>query len=253
MGDSSDARLSAHASGSAIDTSVMKHTFVKCLMGLIASGAAVAAPDFNGVWQVEKNIQELKTVDGKTPPLKPEAAKVYEAHKQQWQAGDLSFDPTAKCVSPGLPRMLYLPYPFEIVQASEKLVYLFEWNYWNRRIYLTDSVKEVPYALSFGLSQGKWEGEALVVKTTDLRADNTLLDSAGMPRSESMKITETMRLINPNTLEARFTIDDPETFTQPWDTVVRFKKLPPGSEIGQDICLDRVDAGKPAVDWQRIK
>jgi len=223
------------------------------LAGLIASGAAVATPDFNGVWQVEKAIQELKTVDGKTPPLKPEAAKVYEEHKKQWKAGDLSFDPTAKCISPGLPRMLYLPYPFEIVQAQNKLVYLFEWNYWNRRVYLTDKVKEVPYPLSLGQSQGKWQGDTLVIKTTDLRADNTLLDSAGMPRSESMTITEKMRLVNPNTLEVRFTIDDPETFTRPWDTVVHFKKLSQNSEIKEDICLDRLDAGKPAVDWHRIK
>ena len=223
------------------------------LAGLIASGAAVAAPDFSGVWQVERAIQELKTVDGKTPPLKPEAAKVYEQHKKQWKAGDLSFDPTARCISPGLPRLLYLPYPFEIVRGPKKLTYLFEWNYWNRHVYVADKAREVPYPLSLGLSQGKWEGETLVVKTTDLRADNTLLDSAGMPRSESMKITEKMRLVNPNTLEARFTIDDPETFTQPWDTVVRFKKLQQGSEIKEDICLDRVDAGKPAVDWHRIK
>jgi len=224
------------------------------LTGFIASRATVAAPDFSGVWQVEKAIQELKTVEGKTPPLKPEAAKVYEAHKKQWKAGDLSFDPTAKCISPGLPRMLYLPYPFEIVQGPKKLMYLFEWNYWNRRVYLTDDgVKDVPYPLSLGLSKGKWEGETLVVKTTDLRADNTLLDSAGMPRSESMKITEKMRLLNPNTLEARFTIEDPETFTRPWDTVVRFKRLQQNSEIKEDICLDRVDADQLAVDWRRIK
>jgi hypothetical protein len=119
-------------------------------------------------------------------------------------------------------------------------------------VYL-DTAKEVPYPLSLGLSKGQWEGETLVVKTTDLSADNTLLDSAGMPRSEAMKITEKMRLLTPTTLEVRFTIDDPETFTQPWDTVVRFKKLPKGTDIKEDICLDRVDAGKPAVDWRRLK
>jgi hypothetical protein len=68
-----------------------------------------------------------------------------------------------------------------------------------------------------------------------------------------MQITEKMRLLNPTTLEARLTIDDPETFTRPWDTVVRFKKMPEGTEIKEDICLDRLDAGKPAVDWRRMK
>ena len=220
-------------------------------MGSLMDSNAYATPDFSGVWQVEKNIQELKTVDGQVPPLMPEAAKVYEDQKKKWKAGDLSFDPTAKCISPGLPRMLYVPYPFEIIQRPQKLTYMFEWNYWNRHVYLGDRAKEVPYPLSLGLSRGKWKGDTLVIETTDLRADNTLLDSAGMPRSESMKITEKLRLVDANTLEARFSINDPNTFTKSWDTVVRFKRLPKGTEIKEDICLDRVDSGKPAVDWKR--
>lgn len=219
------------------------------LAGLMIGGMAHAAPDLSGVWQAEKAIYELKTVEGKAPPLKPEAAKVYQEHKSKWQARDLSFDPTARCISPGLPRMLYLPYPFEIIQRPQKLTYLFQWNYWNRHVYLTDKAKEVPYPLSLGLSHAKWQGDTLVITTTDLRADNTLLDSAGMPRSESMKITETLRLVDNNTLEARFTFNDPQTFTRPWDTVVSFKRQPKGTEIREDICLDRTDAGQPAVDW----
>ena len=49
----------------------------------------------------------------------------------------------------------------------------------------------------------------------------------------------------------RITIDDPDTFIHPWDTVVRFRRLPSDTEIPQDICLDRTDAGKPAVAWSR--
>jgi len=220
-------------------------------VGLVMGGAAMAAPNFNGVWQAEKSVQELHTADGKIPPLKPEAAKVYEEHKHQWKSGDLSFDPTAKCIAPGLPRMLYLPYPFEIVQRPQKLTYLFEWNYWNRHVYLTDKAKEVPYPLSLGLSHAQWQGNTLVINTTDLRADNTLLDSAGMPHSDSMKVTERLRLVDNNTLEDRITIDDPDTFMQPWDTVIRFKRQTKTTNVKEDICLDRIDAGKPAVDWAR--
>jgi hypothetical protein len=221
------------------------------LAGLIFSATAFAAADFSGVWQVDRAVQELKTVDGKTPPLKPEAAKVYEEHRRKWQAGDLSFDPTAKCISPGLPRILYLPYPFEIIQRPKKITYLFEWNYWNRHVFVTNTAKETPYPLSLGLSHGKWDGDTLVITTTDLSADHTLLDSAGMPHGESMKVTEKLRLVNSTTLENRITIDDPEMFTRSWDTVLRFKRQPKGTEIKEDICLDRVDAGKPAVDWAK--
>lgn len=221
------------------------------LAGLMISGAAMAATDLSGVWQADGNVQELKTADGKAPPLKPEAAKLYATRKAQFKQGDLSFDPTAKCISPGLPRILTMPYPFEILQSDKKLTYLFGWNYWNRSVYLDSKAKEVPYPLSMGLSHGKWQGNTLVIETTDLRADTTLLDSMGMPRGEALKLTEKLHLLDANTLEARFTFSDPQTFTKDWDTVLRFKRQPKGTEITEDICLDRVDAGKPAVDWKR--
>jgi hypothetical protein len=221
------------------------------MAALMVSGAAMAAPDFSGVWQAEGNVQELRTVDGKAPPLNAAAAKLYATHRAQFKKGDLSFDPTATCISPGMPRILTLPYPFEIMQSDKKLTYLFQWNYWNRFVYLdANKAKEVPYPLAMGLSHGKWQGDTLVVETTDLRADNTLLDSMGMPRGDALKLTEKLRLVDANTLEARLTVSDAQTFTKDWDTVLRFKRRPKGTEITEDICLDRVDAGKPAVDWK---
>jgi hypothetical protein len=206
------------------------------------------------VWQVIGRIQELKTVDGKTPPLKPEAAQVYARHQAQWRAGDLSFDPTAKCISPGMPRILYLPYPFRIIQRPQRMTYLFEWNYWNRHVYLDGKNWEAPYLLSLGESNGHWQGDTLVIHTDSLRADNTLLDSAGMPHSENLMLTEQLRLVNGGrVLEDRIHVEDPDTFVHPWDTVVRFRRLPDSTEIGLDVCLDRVQAGKPAVDWSRAR
>lgn len=225
-------------------------TLVLTFLGSSAHAGA-APPNLNGVWQVASEIKELKTVDGKTPPLTAAAEKVYAANRARWAKGDLAFDPAAKCISPGLPRILYLPYPFEIIQTSRRVHYMFEWNYWNRHIELRDMKLEVPYPLSLGISSGRWDGDTLVVDTIGLRGDNTLLDAAGMPHSQALKLTERIRLVDGGrALETRIRFEDPATFKEPWETVVRFRKLPAGTEIKEDICLDRIDAGKPAIAWE---
>jgi hypothetical protein len=222
------------------------------LVSAFVAAHAWASPDFSGVWLVSSKVQQLKTDEERIPPLEPKAAQIYAAHVQQWRAGDQSFDPSSKCVSAGIPRMLYLPYPFEIIQRSKRITYLFEWNYWNRHVDMTGRKVEAPYPLAMGESRGHFEGAELVIESDGFRADNTLLDSAGLPHSEKLRVTERLHLREGGALlEDHIHIEDPETFTRPWDTVIEFKRLPSDYEIPLDICLNRIDSGKPAVDWNR--
>ncbi|MDB6013752.1 MAG: hypothetical protein JWL65_6002, partial [Gammaproteobacteria bacterium] len=164
------------------------------LAALFVTSNAWASPDFSGVWLVNSKVQELKTDKGEIPPLTAESAPVYSAHVAKWRAGDQSFDPTAKCVSAGIPRMLYLPYPFEIIQRPKRITYLFQWNYWNRHVDMSGRKLEAPYPLAMGESRGYFEGDELVIDTDGFRADNTLLDSAGIPHSEKLHLTERLHL-----------------------------------------------------------
>jgi hypothetical protein len=186
-------------------------------------------------------------------PLRPQAAKIYATNEAKWRAGDLSYDPTATlCVSPGMPRILYLPYPFQIIQQPDRLSFMFEWNHWNRHVVMARQPQDVLYPLSLGVSNAYWDRDTLVINTIGLRADNTLLDQAGMPHSDSLSLLERLRVIDAGRrLEDRLRIEDPQTFTRPWETVVKFRRLPAGTEIHEDVCLDRLDAGKPAIVWSR--
>jgi hypothetical protein len=148
--------------------------------------------------------------------------------------------------------MLYLPYPFQILQSRTQITYLFEWNYWNRHVDMSGRKLEAAYPLSMGESLGHFEGNELVIESNGFRADNTYLDAAGMPHSEDLHVTERLRLMDGGAmLEDRIRIDDPATFTRPWETVVKFNRMRASYEIPMDICLDRTDSGKPAVDWSR--
>ena len=62
-----------------------------------------------------------------------------------------------------------------------------------------------------GDSRGHWDGDTLVVETTNLNGKNPFRGS-----SERMKVTERLWRVDANTLGYRFTIDDPATWTQPW-------------------------------------
>jgi hypothetical protein len=66
-----------------------------------------------------------------------------------------------------------------------------------------------------GDSRGHWEGDTLVVETTNLRPDHTYRNGD----STTQKITETFRRINAQTIEYKFTIDDPSTWTRPWSAI----------------------------------
>jgi hypothetical protein len=66
-----------------------------------------------------------------------------------------------------------------------------------------------------GDSRGHWEGDTLVVETTNLRPDHTYRNGD----FTTQKITETFRRINAQTIEYKFTIDDPSTWTRPWSAI----------------------------------
>lgn len=217
------------------------------VLALPAAAAGAGTPDLSGVWMIASPITELKTRDGKTPPFNAAAANIYQQRRSQLKAGDLSFDPAAKCISPGIPRMLTLSYPFKIFQNDRYVLFSFQWNRWFRYAKLTKAKVEPPYPMAMGTSVGRWEGDTLVIDTDGLRAKNIFLDSAGMPLSDAMHLTERLRLVGPDALEDRITFSDPATFTNNWETVLVFKRQPPGTEIAEDVCFDRTDKGAPAI------
>jgi hypothetical protein len=258
-------------------------------LGLCVATASAAAANLqlDGIWRIEKPVFAVKTLDGKAPPLKPEAAKLYAAHQSARKAGDTSFDSATWCASVGMPRILFIDYPFQLVVREPYVAFLHQWNWWTRIVYLDGALsKEVaaggaadtgrgarrggpgggtpagsapagapdapraPIASKeavgpMGLSKGRWEGDTLVIDT-DTLGHLTLLDGAGMPHSQALKITEHVSLRSRDVLVDRIRIEDPETFTAPWETQVTYKRQP-GGVIEEDVCLDRIKNRQPAV------
>jgi hypothetical protein len=219
------------------------------LMSLVACGSrepAVTGPDaLMGVWMPEAAPQQLLTADGKAPPLKPEAGAIYSERLQRLASGDRSFDQASWCASPGMPRVLTMPYPFEIRSDGEFLAFIHGWYRWHRVVDMAGGEVDPPLPLTMGFPVGTWEGDTLVIRTVGL-IDVTHLDAAGLPHSEDLVLTERLRVLPDGRLENRIRIEDPETFDEPWETVLTFRR-DGNARVTDDICPDRIANGEPAV------
>jgi hypothetical protein len=221
------------------------------LLTVLAAGipgwsAAAGTPDLTGVWSIVDHPGTLKTADGKAPPLKPDAQAVYQQHLASSSRGDRSFDGTSSCLPPGLPRLMLEQEPIEIMQRDKAVYFVSQVNRLPRRAYFKEKLPSPQDVdpLYLGYSVARWEGGTLVIDSASFR-DGTLLDDSGLPHSEDLHLTERYQLSKDGkTLHARFTIDDPKTFTKAWDARAEYKKLP-GYEVPEEVCSDKLASKSP--------
>jgi hypothetical protein len=147
-------------------------------------------PNLQGIWQVRgkaaADLQAKGIVEGGTIPYQPSAA----AKKQQNFTNRLTADPLGKCYFPGVPRIMYMEYPFQIFQTPEHVAIAFEWSQVYRLIYTNGKLAPHEGIDSWmGDSRGRWEGDTLVVEVKG-QNDKTWFDTAGDFLSVAMNVTE---------------------------------------------------------------
>ena len=126
-----------------------------------------------------------------------------------------------------------------------QIAILYEWNRWARLIDMSNAGFEVLYPMSFGTASGRFEGETLVIETRGLMSQ-TIMDSSGLPHSDQLVMTERYRLLSDDVLENRMRFEDPATFSEPWEAVVTYRRQA-GARLQEDVCLDRIKRGEPAI------
>ena len=190
-----------------------------------APRTADGKPDLQGVWQALNtaawDIQDHAAglgvpagqgvVEGNEIPYQPWAA----ARKKDNFAKRLTDDPIAQCYLPGVPRITYMPHPFQIFQTPGITAILYEYDHAVRTIY-TDR-PHLPGHIDFwlGMSRGHWEGETLVVDVIDFN-DKTWFDAAGNFHSDALHVVERYTRTGPDHIAYEVSIEDPKVFTRPW-------------------------------------
>ena len=150
--------------------------------------------------------------DGKIP-YRPEAL----AKRNENLRNRAKLDPFDKCYKPGTPHVVYLPFPFQIIQTPQQLTLLSEYVHNSRNIYLTRKSHYPPDSVDLwnGDSVGRFDGDVFVTDVANFNGQ-AWLDRSGNFASEALKVTERFRLIDADTIQYEATLEDAKTYTRPW-------------------------------------
>jgi hypothetical protein len=177
--------------------------------------ALAKLPDWSGLWEITRGGAFLSS----EPALTADYAAHAEAYEAAEARGEIQDTPAANCVPPGMPVIMWEPYPIEFLFTPGKVTIMIEaYSQW-RQIF-TDGrpLPKDPDPWFNGHSIGHWEGDTLVVETNGVSTDTPLGRNYGARHSDKLRIVERMRLTEPDLLQIETTITDPDALREPWTT-----------------------------------
>ena len=255
-------RLATLAAGAAVAAALLG-TFMPA-SGQAQSSAvprtADGVPDFTGIWQAMNTANwdlqahearhgpvvalgaafsvpaGIGIVEGDEIPYLPAAAAKKKENQENW----LARDPEIKCYLPGVPRMMYMPYPIQIVQGHDTILMSSEFASASRTIRMNSKEKS-PTDSWMGWSIGRWEGNTLIIDVTD-QIDQTWFDRAGNFHSEALKVVERYTLADRNTITYEATMEDPKVFSRPWKiSMPLYRHLEKNAQVMEYKCVEFVE------------
>lgn len=181
--------------------------------------------DYSSVWTVQRvwdNRTSLITdpKDGRQPPLTPEGQarrRAMGGFLTRAANGPEDRSLAERCITYGSPQLVagYQSH-YQILQTPAAVVFMTEMIH-DVRVIPLDGRPRLPSTVRqwLGDSTGHWEGDSLVIETTNY-----------VPRafmgisSEQLHVTERFTRTGPETLKYEITIDDPGTWTRPWSIMI---------------------------------
>ena len=197
-------------------------------------------PDLQGIWMPAKPVDNLEKggfikdpPNGKIPYAAGGAAKRAENMKNAKTA-----DLVNKCYMPGVPRLMYMGYPFQLFETDKYVAITSEYAHVYRMIYL-DGTAHLDFPdLWNGDSRGHWDGDSLVTDVNNFN-DKTWLDKAGNHHSSQLHVTERFTRTGPTTMLYEATISDPMTYTKDWKIAIPMvQKTGPTARLMEYECQD---------------
>jgi hypothetical protein len=228
--------------------------------GYKAARTADGHPNLNGIWQamntanwdlqghaahggpvvalgaVDATPPGIGVVEGGEIPYLPEAA----AKKKENAANWVKLDPEVKCYLPGIPRATYMPFPFQIVQGQNRILFSYEYASAARVVNMGKPTK-APDNFWMGWSNGRWDGDTLVIDATNFNED-TWFDRAGDFHSDALHVIERYTPISPDALMYEAQIEDPKTFARPWKiSMPLYRHLEKNAQLLEFKCVEFVE------------
>src|ERR1700733_15327545 len=213
-------------------------------------------PNLDGIWQAsstaEADLEDHAArynmlagrsvlVGGGEIPYQPAAAAQKLANFQNRQKAD----PLTQCYMPGVPRIMYLDFPFQIFQTPQAIAIAFEWSLDYRLIYTDGTPHPGDANFWMGDSRGRWDGETLVVDVAN-HNDQTWFDMAGAFQSEALHVVERYRMTDPDTIQYEATINDSKVFTKPWTIRLPLRRRTDRDRLFEYVCQAEVEEANGA-------
>ena len=191
---------------------------------------------YNNFW-VERGVRMARTSlivdppDGRLPPFTPfEAARrpARESYRTRVPAGPEDRNLYERCISRGMPGTMmpgFYNHNYQIFQAPGYVVVLVEMIH-DARIIPLDGRPHVDEGIRqwLGDSRGRWEGDTLVVETTNfIPVNGRALTVFGA--NETTLLVERFRRIDDDTIDYEFTVSDPLEYTRPWTASIPMASL----------------------------
>ena len=187
--------------------------------------AADGHPDLSGIWQAMNTANfdiephsaragipaGVGVVEGGDLPY----LQVARARRAENWKNRATADTEARCFLPGVPRIMYMPFPFQIVHTPTMVIVLFEYLHATRNVFMDTPHLKGPLEFWLGDARGRWEGDTLVVDVVHF-GDQTWFDRAGNYHSPALHIVERYTMTDRDHITYRATIEDPKVFTRPW-------------------------------------
>jgi hypothetical protein len=241
---------------------VVGYVFAVWVLAPAAAGQIPRAldghPDLNGIWQAigtahwdiedhtsSAGLPEMGAIGAVPPGLGvvvggeiPYQDQALDKRQQNFE-NRFTDDPEIKCYMPGVPRATYLPYPFQILQGTAKIMLVYGFAEASRTIHMDKEDSEpAPIDSWMGRSHGRWEGDTLVVDVQGFNGQSWF-DRAGNFASSALRVTERYTPMGPDALMYEATIEDPNVFTRPWTMrMPLYRRLEDNARVLEFKCVE---------------
>jgi len=208
--------------------------------------------DLEGTWYHNQNLDFRMQRDmyGVLTPFNMDGAKILARRVNSLKDGKPFINASAKCRPPGPQWQRDLNMPFQIFQSKDWIEFVFEEYHGRWQVVLDPAKAPRPAQKNYmGYSVGHWDGDTLVVESSDFR-QALWLDVDGTPLSANGKLIQRIRKVDNGDqtpfLEIVTTIVDPTYYTRPWSVVRTFAWQPTLTVFNEYNCEEQI--GDPSVD-----
>ncbi len=194
-------------------------------------------PDLSGYWKGIRGMKPVGNIAKDLPGLKLPFTPAGEA---AWKHNvSATIDPESLCILGGIPRHNASGLPFEVLQGSNKVAFLYWYTYY-RLIPIDPNRKhsEEPEPSFFGEELGRWEGDTLVVDSIGLKDEKVWIDENADPHSDALHVVERWSRPDYDHIHVDTLIEDPKFYTKPLNYSRTWVLGKPDEEIHEYACSE---------------